>query len=79
MFDRQWDIANGRSRFMNACADHSVPMVASDERHMENHPGIVAGEHANSWRFDPSGWWFLATPLKNMNVNWDDDSQYMGK
>ena len=22
------------------------------------------------------GW---ATPLKNMNVNWDDDSQYMGK
>ena len=20
-----------------------------------------------------TGWWFLATPLKNMKVNWDDD------
>ena len=25
------------------------------------------------------GWWARATPLKNMKVNWDDDSQYMGK
>ena len=24
-------------------------------------------------RFISSGWWFFATPLKNMNVNWDDD------
>ena len=23
-----------------------------------------------------SGWWFLATPLKNVKVNWDDYSQY---
>ena len=20
-----------------------------------------------------TGWWFLATPLKNMKVSWDDD------
>ena len=23
-----------------------------------------------------TGWWFFATPLKNIKVNWDDDSQY---
>jgi len=26
---------------------------------------------------DPSGWWFFATPLKNMKVSWDDYPQYM--
>ena len=25
------------------------------------------------------GWWLNPTPLKNMNVNWDDYNQYMGK
>ena len=24
-------------------------------------------------------WLVVSTPLKNMNVNWDDYSQYMGK
>ena len=26
-----------------------------------------------------TGWWLSPTPLKNMNVNWDDYYQYMGK
>ena len=26
-----------------------------------------------------SGWWYVSTPLKNMNVNWDDYSQLNGK
>ena len=26
-----------------------------------------------------TGWWLVWTPLKNMKVNWDDYSQYMGK
>ena len=26
-----------------------------------------------------SGWWYRQTSLKNMKVNWNDDSQYMEK
>ena len=40
--------------------------------------GLVFGQiHGES----QSGWWARATPLKNMKVNWDDDSNpiLMGK
>ena len=37
----------------------------------------VASTKAQFWR-RISGWWGQPTPLKNMNVSWDDYPQYMG-
>ena len=37
--------------------------------------GALGGSYANK-EYLVGGW---ATPLKNMNVNWEDDSQYMEK
>ena len=47
------------------------------------HPADLAPAHRYpqkqqaKWETTLVGGW--ATPLKNMNVNWDDYSQYMGK
>ena len=40
-----------------------------DQQHVAVHPEatVVVQQHETS-----TGWWARATPLKNMNVNWDD-------
>ena len=42
-------------------------------------PRYICGEHLWHSPCTVLRWLVVSTPLKNMKVNWDDYSQYMGK
>ena len=36
----------------------------------------TVGKHREKWRFQwKTGWWYTKTPLKNIRVSWDGNSQ----
>ena len=39
----------------------------------------MVGIHQHTMHDSNINWLVVSTPLKNMKVNWDDYSQYMGK
>ena len=51
-------------------------LVAGDHQKIEMSQDLVISRTAMEHEKLVGGW---ATPLKNMKVNWDDYSQYMGK
>ena len=63
-----------RNRFMSV-----VPFLGNFEWSRRQLRKCCSVLKVKTHRPTRSGWWARATPLKNMNVSWDDYSQYMGK
>ena len=59
------------------------PMIFESNQTQDDPDNMMHSECGMIWvgKLVVPGWWYtsIPTPLKNMNVNWDDYSQYMGK